>query len=267
MTTSRHRDGRPTPQFSLVFPAYNPGSRLGRTLDELDCFATSTGESWEFVFVCDGCEDGSAERLRAWRPRHGSARVVSYTPNRGKGFAVRQGLLAAAAPFRIFTDVDLAYSFTEIRRVAHALVRGSPVAIASRTHRDSTVQLPATMLGYAHRRHVQSQLFGVMVRALLPLSFGDTQAGLKGLSEAAVRSVVPRLQCDGFAFDCELLTACARLGFAIAEVPVCVRYESGGSTTGWGSAVHMVKELWRIRKAWPASVAPTETPAQYREAG
>jgi dolichyl-phosphate beta-glucosyltransferase len=267
MSTSRHRDGRGTPQFSLVFPTYNPGGRLARTLGELDAFAGTTGEAWEFVFVCDGCDDGTAERLHAWRPRRAAVRVLSYAPNRGKGFAVRQGLLAASAPFRIFTDIDLAYSFVEIRRVASALVAGHPVVMASRAHRDSVLQLPATMLGYAYRRQVQSRLFGLFARALLPLNFADTQAGLKGLSESVVRDVVPRLRCNGFAFDCELLTACARLGLAVTEVPVCVRYDGGGSTTGWGSVAHMLRSLWRIRRAWPKGRPPLPTPATLREAG
>jgi len=266
MTTSRQRDGRGTPQFSLVFPTYNPGSRLNQTLSELDTFSATTGEAWEFVFVCDGCNDGTAERLRGWRPRRASVRVVTYAPNRGKGFAVRQGLLAAEAPFRVFTDIDLAYSFTEIRRVASALVSGRPVVIASRSHRDSVVQLPATMLGYAYRRQVQSRMFGLFARALLPLPFADTQAGLKGLSEAAVRLVVPQLQCDGFAFDCELLTACARFGVPVTEVPVCVRYDGAGSTTGWSSGARMLQSLWRIRRTWPKKMPCPPAAADLRRA-
>src|SRR5262249_20119215 len=142
-------------------------------------------------------------------------RLISYAPNRGKGCAVRQGLLAASAPYRIFTDIDLAYSFDDIRRVARTLRGGAEVAIASRTHPESTLQMSPGVLGYAYRRHLQSKIFGTLVRTLLPISQRDTQAGLKGLSERVVREIVPRLTCDGFGFDCELLTACVRVGFPI----------------------------------------------------
>jgi len=267
---SRQSDGRgQLPDFSLVFPTYNPGSRLRHTLAELADFLAVAPDCWELVFICDGCTDDTQAQLQSWKPIRGSVRIFSYTPNRGKGYAVRQGLLAASAPYRIFTDIDLAYPFRDIERVARVLRSGSDVVIGSRAHRDSIVELPSNLLGYAYRRYVQSRIFGLLVRALLPLNQNDTQAGLKGFSERAVRMTVPRITCDGFGFDCELLTACVRLGLAISEVPVHVRYESGGSTTNFRSTMRMVEELWRIRRAWPAAIekSPSIESPRYREAG
>ncbi|MBX7104805.1 MAG: glycosyltransferase [Gemmataceae bacterium] len=253
---------------SLVLPAYNPGTRLRQTLHELGDFLAVPGDRWEVLFVCDGCTDGTLDLLNAWKPARGSARVISYSPNRGKGYAVRQGLLAASAPFRIFTDIDLAYPFADIERVLRRLRAGSEAVIGSRTHSDSIVELPARSLGYAYRRQIQSRVFGRIVRTLLPLTNGDTQAGLKGFTESAVRRIVPRLACNGFGFDCELLTACVRAGIRVEEVPVHVRYDDCASTTNFGSTVRMVRELWRIRKAWPAGVAfADQITDRYREAG
>ena len=62
--------------------------------------------------------------------------------------------------------------------------------------------------------------------------------------------------CDGFEFDCELLTACAQLGLAVTEVPVCVRYDDGASTTNLRSVGRMVRDLWKIRRAWRAAAVP-----------
>ena len=78
---------------------------------------------------------------------------------------------------------------------------------------------------------MQSLAFSALVRWLLPLKQRDTQAGLKGLSAAAAQTLLPRLSCDGFGFDCELLTACRHYGLTVEEVPVCVRYEDRRSTT------------------------------------
>lgn len=270
MNFTRQRDGRATsPEFSLVFPAYNPGPRLRDTLSALDRFLRTADAHWELLFVCDGCTDGSAEILRDWRASAGTVRVLSYAPNRGKGYALRQGLTAAAAPYRLFTDIDLAYPFEDILRLADMLRRGAPVVIGSRSHVDSQVQMPASLLGYAFRRHVQSKVFGLLARTLLPLAQGDTQAGLKGFSDTVVRTVVPHLRCDGFGFDCEMLTACVRHGYAVAEVPVHVRYDGEISTTNFRSTLRMVSELWRIRQAWPAVVAGKiePQPIRYREAG
>jgi hypothetical protein len=250
----REGDG---PVFSLVFPTYNPGPLLGRTWQAVEQFLRQTSENWEILFVCDGCTDGTPARLaQLAQTQPGRVRVLSHTPNRGKGYAVRQGLAAAHGNWRLFTDVDLAYSFEDLLRAAATLKAGADVVIASRAHPDSQMLLPTRLQGYVYRRHLQSLAFSLLVRLLLPLTQRDTQAGLKGMSAAAARRVLPHLTCNGFGFDCELLTACVRLGLDITEVPVCVRYEDRASTTNAGTMGRMIRELWRIRRAWRQAPAP-----------
>lgn len=238
---------------SLVLPTYNPGPAIARTWDAVCNFLRARPDPWEVLFVLDGCTDGTPERLRELARETGEARVrvVSYSPNRGKGYAVRVGLLAARGDWRVFTDVDLAYRFEDICRTADELRSGAEVAIASREHPDSTVQLAPRTLGYAYRRRLQSHIFGGLARSLLPLRQLDTQAGLKGVTARVAQAVLPNLTCDGFGFDCELLAACARYGIAVAEVPVSVRTEDATSTTGAGTTLRMLRELWQIRRQWP----------------
>ncbi len=251
---------------SLIFPTYNPGPRLEHTWREVTRFLHRAPGRWEVFFVCDGCSDGSPQRLTEWaRWESQRIRVLSYPTNRCKGYAVRQGLQAAQGQWRLFTDVDLAYSFDDILRVAGALRAGAPVAIASRTHHDSQVVIPSRLLGYVYRRHLQSVSLSFLARLLLPIRQRDTQAGLKGVSAATARYLLPRFTCDGFGFDCELLTACARLGLEVCEVPVCVRYDDRSTTTNLATARRMFQELWRIRRTWPAA-APVE-PADDRDTG
>jgi hypothetical protein len=141
----------------------------------------------------------------------------------------------------------------DVVRVAEALRAGADVAIASRTHPDSRLLIAPALQGYAYRRHLQSQLFSKLVRFILPIGQTDTQAGLKGMSQHIAERIVPRLACDGFAFDCELLTACARLGVTVTEVPVRARYEHAHSTTTLASTGQMVRALWRIRRRWQSA--------------
>ncbi len=251
--------------FSLVLPLYNPGERLRHTLAQLSDFVAETNERWELVFVCDGSTDGSAEQIKTWSKDRGNVRFVDYAPNRGKGYAVRQGLLTATAPHRIFTDIDLAYPFGDIRQVAWQLRAGHEAVIGSRTHPDSTLELSPSALRYAMRRQQQSQVFGTLVRTLLPLTQRDTQAGLKGFSARIVNTIAPKLHCDGFGFDCELLTACVRHGVPVTEVPVHVRCDADGSTTSFRSTLRMINELWRIRRDGPCMVTQ-EAAASQREA-
>ncbi len=237
--------------FSLIFPTYNPGRLLERTCQYVQSFLRQASDDWEVLFVCDGCTDGTPERLAQWvRASSDPIRVLQYAPNRGKGYAVRHGLAAARGGWRLFTDVDLAYSLDDVVRVAQVLRAGADVAIASRTHPQSRLVLPVWLQGYAYRRHLQSMAFSLLVRLLLPLTQGDTQAGLKGLSAHATQLVLPLLRCDGFGFDCELLTASVHHRLAIAEVPICVSYEDTASTIGWRRMSGMVGDLWRIRQAW-----------------
>jgi dolichyl-phosphate beta-glucosyltransferase len=245
------RDPQREPVFSLVFPTYNPGPVLDRTLPAVQRFVQEATDDWEILFVCDGCSDGSSDRLAELAQTAPTRiRVLSHSPNRGKGYSVRRGLAEARGQWRIFTDIDLAYGLEDVARAADTLRAGADVAIASRWHPDSRVMMPLHLQGYVYRRHLQSQIFSTVVRRLLPLTHRDTQAGLKGLSAAAAGLILPQLRCDGFGFDCEMLTACVMNGLVISEVPVCVRYEDTASTTSLGSVGNMIRELWRIRRAW-----------------
>ena len=246
--------------FSLILPAYNPGLQVEQTWHAVARFVadqTAAGTEWEALFVLDGCTDGTDDRLAALAESgNPHVRVLGYPKNRGKGHAVRVGLLAARGEHRIFTDVDLAYSFDDVLRVADALRAGAEVAIASREHPDSRMLVPPTLLGYTFRRRLQSLMFRAAVRRLLPLNYGDTQAGLKGMTAAVAERVIPELACDGFGFDCEFLTACAKGGIAVTETPVCVRYEDRASTTGTGAGFRMLREVWRIRRRWRSRTLP-----------
>jgi glycosyltransferase involved in cell wall biosynthesis len=247
---------------SLVLPAFNPGPAIEHTWREVDRFLVSRAarsDWWEAVFVLDGCTDDTPERLARLATDNPRCRVLSYPINRGKGFAVRTGLLAARGAVRIFTDIDLAYPFEDVLRVAAAVRAGSPVVIGSRAHPDSRLQLPAAALGYAQRRAIQGRIFGAVARLVLPIQHRDTQAGLKGMTADVAESLLPHLACDGFDFDCELLTACARSGIPVTEVPVCVRYDSAASTTGMWSGVRMLADLWRIRRRWRNRAVPVVT--------
>jgi dolichyl-phosphate beta-glucosyltransferase len=165
-------------------------------------------------------------------------------------------LLAARGTIRIFTDVDLAYPFEDILQIAATIKAGAAVAIGSRAHPESRVQLPLNLLGHVFRRVLQGRVFGTIARLLLPIELRDTQAGLKGMTAAVAEALLPHLTCDGFGFDCELLTACARAAIPLVETPVYVRYDGTTSTTGPRSSLRMLRELWRIRQVWRTKLVP-----------
>lgn len=249
-----------------MLPLYNPGDTLHTTLQALAGFVDSVTAQWEIVFVADGCTDGSVQEIENWIRDRDDVQLIQYAPNCGKGHAVRRGLLAAKGAYRIFTDIDLAYNFDDIQRVAWCLRRGDHVVIGSRGHAESTIQLSPQALGYAWLRQQQSRVFARVVRLMLPIIQRDTQAGLKGFSEQFVSLVIPKLTCEGFGFDCELSTACVRMGFSITEVPVHVRCDLHRSTTNPRATLRMLKDIWRIRQQWPATVSPSARQSSLKEA-
>jgi dolichyl-phosphate beta-glucosyltransferase len=268
MTGPRSAGLKTGPLFSLIFPTYNAASFIASTWDAVGQFLQNAGESWEILFVCDGCTDDTPARLTELirqdvRNRPEQIRLVSYSGNRGKGYAVRQGLQAARGQWRLFTDVDLAYRFQDVLQVAATLKSGADVAIGSRLHPESRVVVPTRYQGYLYRRQLQSLVFSTVVRRLLPLTQLDTQAGLKGLSARAVRLLCPLLECDGFGFDCEMLVLCRRLRIQVAEVPVTMQYDGQPTTTGWIALPQMLREIWQVRQRWKTTkVLPVVFPSE-----
>jgi dolichyl-phosphate beta-glucosyltransferase len=255
---------------SLIFPMYNPGPDIERTWHEVKDFVRTAPGNWEVLLVCDGCTDGTNERLKSLVQKEDRwVRVLNLPKNRGKGNAVRVGLAEAHGQWRIFTDVDLSYGLDGVLRVARQLWSGTPVVVGSRLLPESSYVIPAWLQDYAYRRRIQSIVFSTMVRVLLSLRFTDTQGGLKGFSAAATEQILPYLQCEGFSFDCELLLVCVHLGFEVREVPVQFVFKDDTSTTNFRKTLTMVKDLLRIRKrfrvlppAAPNSDSPAEQPRQ-----
>lgn len=262
MLFSSNRSRSPAGTVSLVIPAYNSEPSIDRTWGLLAPFLEARGGAWDVVFVCDGCTDNTAAGLqRLTAPFAELARVIAYPQNRGKGHAVRTGLVAATGDYRIFTDFDLSYRLCDIEAMAERLRGGAEMVIASRMHEESEIELPLKNLGHFYRRHLQGRLFNHLVRALLPIRSRDTQAGLKGMSRKAAEKVLPHLQINGFGFDCELLTACSRLEVPVVEMPVRVCHRDAVSSVSAGASWRMVTDLLRIRKLW--NNGPPQVPARH----
>lgn len=249
---------------SLIFPTYNPGAELEETWPLVRQFLEQTPGAWEVLYVCDGCSDGTPERLEELTANEDRVRVISYRPNQGKGHAVRVGLEAARGQWRIFTDVDLSYELDGVRRVLAKLQADADVVIGSRAHPESSFLVPLHLQDYAFKRRIQSWGFTTLVQTLLPLKCGDTQGGLKGFSARAVQTILPHLQCDGFAFDCELLLACQHCRLEVVEVPVCFHYRDT-TTTNLRKTIKMVRDLMTIGRRFRQG-PPVEKPqASQRE--
>jgi dolichyl-phosphate beta-glucosyltransferase len=224
---------------SVVIPCYNEAERLPATLAVYLAHLSRAAGEVEVLIVDDGSTDATLAVADAAAGGDARVRVIRTQPNRGKGFAVRTGMLAAEGDRVVFTDADGSYGPGELDRVTRALA-DAPVAIGRRDPDDAA--------GSVIRR-VASLVFNLAMRVLLGLPFRDTQCGLKGFRRDAARAVFSRARLDGFAFDAEALVLAGRLGLAVAEVPVRAQQRPGGTVRVLADGRRMLAQLWRIRRA------------------
>jgi dolichyl-phosphate beta-glucosyltransferase len=215
---------------SLVIPVRNGADRLPGVLRAAADWLCGQSQLSELVLVDDGSGPRTATLLRDFAGVTAGVTLLVNPTNRGKGYAVARGMLAAVGHFRVFTDADLAYPIEEIEQILAPLASGSDIAIACRVLPDSRYVISPSFFRYLYTRHVMSRTFNWAVRHTLLPGLLDTQAGLKGFSARAAEAVFPRLTISGFAFDVELLYVARRLGFMITQTPVRFRYDSEPST-------------------------------------
>ena len=239
------------PYVSVIVPVWNGADRLPRTLFALHQQLARQRYPTELVVVddCSGPETVRAiDRFcGAVESEHASVKVLHNDRNRGKGFSVARGMLAATGATRVFTDADLAYPAQEIESIVDALEKGADVAVACRVLRESRYVMSPTFFPYLFTRHLMSRAYNAFVRTMLVDGILDTQAGLKGFTGAAADLIFPRLTIPRFGFDVECLYIAQRHGLRLAQVPVTFWYDDEPTTVKFvRDTVRMVSDLGRI---------------------
>jgi dolichyl-phosphate beta-glucosyltransferase len=231
------------PLLSVVVPAYDEESRIGASLKRMLAYFDAQDYAYEILVVDDGSTDSTArlvENIAACRPQ---VRLLSYQPNRGKGHAVRYGMLRARGARVLFCDADLATPIEEVEKLFAKLNDGYDIAIGSRDVLGSELVRRQSLL-----RETGGKAFNKMVQLLAVPGIHDTQCGFKLFTQSAAQSVFSLCQVDHFAFDVEMLYLAIRLfGLRVAEVPVRWAHQEGSKVRFFRDAWRMVKTLFRIR--------------------
>jgi dolichyl-phosphate beta-glucosyltransferase len=225
---------------SIVIPAFNEERRLGRTLTELSDFLQRQGWTWEVRIVDDGSTDGTvavAEQFSRAEPRV----VVQREPHRGKGGAVKAGMLEARGDFRFLCDADLSMPVHELPRFLPPDVKAFDIAIGTREG------VGARRVGEPLVRHLTGRVFNFAVKRLVQAGIEDTQCGFKMFTARAAETIFPLVTIDGWAFDIEVLTIARRLGLRVVEVPIEWHYREDSRLSMGRDAVGMLREVLAIR--------------------
>ncbi|WP_019629878.1 glycosyltransferase [Actinomadura atramentaria] len=239
-------------RLEIVVPARDEAGRLPAGLAALGGALAALGVPAAVIVVDNGSVDGTADLVRdgAWPV---PVRVLECA-RRGKGAAVRTGLLATRAPYVGFCDADMATGLDALGGVLELLRAGRPVVVGSRRHPASVVEDYSSPL-----RKLGAVTFNRAIRDLAG-GVSDTQCGFKFFAGPLARAAAADLRTDGFAFDVELLMHCARRGAEITPVPVVWRDVPGSTFSVRRHSLEILRDLLRIRRAAPRRM-PRPVPA------
>jgi glycosyltransferase involved in cell wall biosynthesis len=225
---------------SIVIPAFNEARRITATLDRLCAYLGGQPWEWEIRVVDDGSADGTPEVVET-AARQNPRIVLQREPHRGKGGAVKAGLLAAGGDYRFICDADLSMPPAELPRFLPPQLGHFDVAIGSREGAG------ARRVGEPWRRHLVGRVFNFAIRTLVVPGIADTQCGFKLFTAASVRAIFPHVTLDGWAFDVEVLSIARALDLRIVEVPIEWHHRTESKISVLRDSWPMLRDLFKVR--------------------
>jgi glycosyltransferase involved in cell wall biosynthesis len=232
------------PPFSVVIPCFNEQARIGETLRVTLDYLAANAPTSELIVVNDGSTDATAAIVReVFSGTNIATRLLENFPNRGKGAAVRSGLLAAREPIGLFSDADLSTPLEETPKLIDPIANGDvDLAFGSRA-------LDRSLIGIHQpwRREQAGRVFNLLVRVATGLPFWDTQCGFKAFRLDVCRPILEAARVNGFAFDVELLLLAQRAGLRIREIPVRWNHADGSKVSFFRDSLRMLREVIAMR--------------------
>lgn len=227
---------------SVVIAAYNEEKVIADSVERVVTYLESTSAEGpsELIVVDDGSRDSTPEILRGLQSRYPCLRLVGNGRNYGKGFAIKQGVLASRGDYVLYTDADLVYPIEGARPFVQALEEGAEVAIGSRSHPSTLFALNPRHFSYIYQRYLVGRTYIRVVNWLLGLGVSDTQCGFKCFRGDVARDIFARTRLYDFAFDVEALYLARLLGYRVVELPVYFLY------LGEQSSVQLLKDSVRM---------------------
>ena len=233
-------------KLSVVIPMYNESEIIFDTVAQLRALADENPEhGFEFVLVNDGSRDDTADAAK--KVTEGDERfvVTGYDDNRGKGAAVRFGMLASSGEVRVFTDCDLAYGTDNIVKIADKLVAdGTDITIGSRNLSDDGYA------GYTPLRRFMSKTYIKVISVAAGFSHSDSQSGIKAFTAKCADDIFSKCEVNRFAFDLEALIIAEKLGYKVSEMPVSIinHREARSKVSPIKDTLRMLRDIGKIKK-------------------
>lgn len=228
------------PLLSIIIPAHNEENRLPRSLEQIFSFLERQPYEAEVLVIENGSTDRTLEVAQSFAGMHGNLRVV-HEAGRGKGLAVRRGMLEADGQYRFMCDADLSMPIEEVNKFLPPALSNFDVAIGSREVRG------AVRYDEPSYRHLGGRFINLAIRVLILPRLQDTQCGFKCFRAAVAEDLFKRQRLDGWSFDIEVLYLAERAGYKVVEVPVNWYYRPESKVSALRDAVRMISDIFLIR--------------------
>lgn len=204
------------PYLSVVIPAYNEELRIGRSLQRIQEYLLAQSFDSEIIVVLDGGTDNTAQVVQEFDAQV-PVRLIDRKENRGKGYTVREGMLAATGEVRLFTDADNATDIGHFDKMKPLWESGHDVVIASRDSKDSEGAWQAVPQSFVKR--LMGNLGNVFIQVVAVPGIWDTQCGFKAFSADSTHKIFPHLTADGYTLDVEALALARSHDYRIGIIP------------------------------------------------
>lgn len=231
------------PFLSIIIPAHNEEKRLPPSLAKIDAYLKTQDYTYEVIVVENGSKDRTSEVVREFAQDHPYVRLIEVE-TRGKGLAVKAGMLAASGDYRFICDTDLSMPIEEIAKFLPPVREGYDVLIGSREGDG------ARRIGEPEYRHIMGRVLNFIVKVAAVPDFEDTQCGFKMFKREAAEDLFRVQQMSGIGFDVELIYVAQRRGYRIVDVPITWYFDPDSRMRLFQDSLKILIEIWEIRQNW-----------------
>lgn len=235
------------PFLSIIIPAHNEEKRLPPSLAKIDAYLKTQDYTYEVIVVENGSRDRTSEVVREFAQDHPYVRLIEVE-TRGKGLAVKAGMLAASGEYRFICDTDLSMPIEEIAKFLPPMREGYDVLIGSREGDG------ARRIGEPEYRHIMGRVLNFIVKVTAVPDFEDTQCGFKMFKREAAEDLFSVQQMSGIGFDVELIYVALRRGYRIVDVPITWYFDPDSRMRLFQDSLKILLEIWEIRRNWRKGV-------------
>lgn len=205
------------PYLSVIIPAYNEEKRITKTLQAIYQYLGKQRYDWEMIIVLDGAQDDTLGKVRGFANGKKCIRWIDRRENKGKGYTVREGMLAARGKIRLFTDADNSTDISHFDKMRPFLQNGADIVICSRDGKDVAGARQAVPQSFFKR--MLGNLGNLYIQIVAVPGIWDTQCGFKAFTAEAAKKIFPLCRLDRWSFDIEVLALARHFGFEIAIIP------------------------------------------------